>query len=107
MSRRESKDSDPKRQRSRIDREPSPKRSRRDGKPEAERFLSNKDLDVGDGTVTEHKPRQSRPRSYHQNERNWRSNMHSERHERPAMGRDRVWNRDGVRGAGSRQSCCC
>ncbi|XP_019097865.1 PREDICTED: uncharacterized protein LOC104770000 isoform X2 [Camelina sativa] len=66
MSRRESKDSDPKRQRSRIDREPSPKRSRRDGKPEAERFLSNKDLDVGDGTVTEHKPRQSRPRSYHQ-----------------------------------------
>ncbi|EFH54493.1 hypothetical protein ARALYDRAFT_907350 [Arabidopsis lyrata subsp. lyrata] len=39
-----------------------------------------------------------------QNERNWRSNMHSERHERPAMGRDRVWNRDDERGAGSRQS---
>lgn len=39
-----------------------------------------------------------------QNERNWRSNMHLERHERPAMGRDRVWNRDDVRGAGSRQS---
>ncbi|XP_010507888.1 PREDICTED: uncharacterized protein DDB_G0286299-like [Camelina sativa] len=244
MSRRESRDSDPKRrQRSRIDREPSPKRSRRDGKPEAERVLSNKDLDVRDGTDTEQKPRPSLrdaaplepdalglrkdsekkhsayhettkqashlsqvslPRSYHQhdddprsdrkddrrattergswrssrdqrragddeksqhckdgdksswrhdrfhesddtqgalarkrpafmekklpeesgnntdrtrteardtnlnhrrqNERNWRSNMHSERHERPAMGRDRVWNRDDVRGAGSRQS---
>ncbi|KFK39292.1 hypothetical protein AALP_AA3G225700 [Arabis alpina] len=35
-----------------------------------------------------------------QNERNWRSNLHSER---PAMGRDRVWNRDDERGAGSRQ----
>ncbi|XP_006298083.2 pre-mRNA-splicing factor cwc25 [Capsella rubella] len=246
MSRRESRDSDPKRSSSRIDREPSPKRSRRDGKPEAERVLSKKDLDVRDGTATEQKPRHSlrdaaplepdahglkrdsenkhsehhetkkqashlsdvsRPRPYHQhddhrsdrkddrratfergswrssrdqsnrragddeksqhrkdedksswrhdrfhesddktqgalsrnrpafrekklpeesgnntdrptteeardtnlnhrrqNERNWRSNMHSERHERPATGRDRVWNRDDVRGAGSRQS---
>lgn len=41
--------------------------------------------------------------SRRQNERNWKSNMHSERHERPAMGRDRVWNRDDERGAGSRQ----
>lgn len=36
-----------------------------------------------------------------QNERTWRSNLHSER---PAMGRDRMWNRDDERGAGSRQS---
>lgn len=36
-----------------------------------------------------------------QNERNWRSgNMHSER---TGTGRDRVWNRDDERGAGSRQ----
>ncbi|KAG7631857.1 hypothetical protein ISN44_As03g020510 [Arabidopsis suecica] len=234
-TRRESRDSDPKRHRSRIDREPSPKRSRRDGKSEAERVLSKKDLDVRDGTDTENKPRQSlrdaapleldahgsrkdsekkhsghhevprsRPYSQHddrrsdgkvdrrptsvrgswrssrdqsnrragddekslhrkdedksswrhdrfresddtqgalsrkrpafrekkiaeetgnntdrtrtedgkdtnlnnrrQNERNWRSNTHSERHERPAMGRDRVWNRDDERGAGSRQN---
>ncbi|ESQ47928.1 hypothetical protein EUTSA_v10021227mg [Eutrema salsugineum] len=243
MARRESRDSDPKRERSRFDRESSPKRSRRDGKPEAERVLSKKDLDV---TETDKKPRQSlrdatplepdvhnlrkdsdkkhsgdhettkpaphvsqgpRSRPYHQhddrrsagkddrrgtsergswrssrdqsyrragdddksqyrkdedkstrrhdrlhesedtqgalsrkrpafrekkipentgndtdrkraeeakdtnlnsrreNERNWRSNMDSERHERPAAGRDRVWNRDDdQRGAGSRQS---
>lgn len=37
----------------------SPKRSRRDGKPEAERVLSNKDLDVRDGNETDKKPRQS------------------------------------------------
>lgn len=30
--------------------------------------------------------------------------MHSERYERPAMGRDRMWNRDDERGGGSRQS---
>ncbi|CAH2053287.1 unnamed protein product [Thlaspi arvense] len=242
MSRRESRDSDPKRERSRFDRESSPKRSRRDGKPEAERVLSKKDLDVRDGNETDKRPRQSlrdaaplepdalclskdgekkhsghhettkqaphlsegpRSRPHHQhddrrnagkddrrttsergswrgsrdqsnrgardddkpqhrkeedkstrrhdrfhesddtfsrkrpafrkktipeesgndtdrtrteeakdtnlngrgrNERNWRSNLHSERHERPATGRDRVWNRDGERGAGSRQS---
>ncbi|CAH8329006.1 unnamed protein product [Eruca vesicaria subsp. sativa] len=50
MSRRESRDSDSKRDRSRFDRESSPKRSRRDGKPEAEGVLS---------TETDKKPRQS------------------------------------------------
>ncbi|KAG2704725.1 hypothetical protein I3760_05G018000 [Carya illinoinensis] len=47
MSRREGRDSDSRRHRSRFDREPSPKRSRRDGKPETERVPSNTDLDVG------------------------------------------------------------
>ncbi|KAF8081237.1 hypothetical protein N665_0899s0023 [Sinapis alba] len=221
-SRRESRDSEPKRDRSRFDRDSSPKRSRRDEKPEAgEVLLSKKDIDVS--TETDKKPRQSlrdaaplepdsqvlrkdddkkhsrhhemsqgfRSRPYHQhdddrrstgkddrrltsergswrgsrdqsnrrggddrreqdrstwrhdrfnesddtkgallsrkrpafrekkiteesrnetdrtrsddareNERSWRSNLHSDRHERPAMGRDRVWNRDD----GSRQS---
>ncbi|XP_022725770.1 hepatoma-derived growth factor-related protein 2-like [Durio zibethinus] len=46
MSRREGRDSDSRRHRSRFDREPSPKRSRRDGKPETERVVSNND--VGD-----------------------------------------------------------
>ncbi|XVF44985.1 hypothetical protein PTKIN_Ptkin02bG0169000 [Pterospermum kingtungense] len=46
MSRREGRDSDSRRHRSRFDREPSPKRSRRDGKPETERVVSN--TDVGD-----------------------------------------------------------
>ncbi|XP_048635384.1 U1 small nuclear ribonucleoprotein 70 kDa-like [Brassica napus] len=62
-SRRESRDSDSKRDRSRFDRESSPKRSRRDGKPEEEEegvLLSKKDLDVRDGgTETDKKPRQS------------------------------------------------
>ncbi|XP_010541839.1 PREDICTED: pre-mRNA-splicing factor 38B [Tarenaya hassleriana] len=56
MSRREGRDSDTKRQSSRVDREPSPKRSRRDGKPEAERVLSKNDLDVTDVTDAEKKP---------------------------------------------------
>ncbi|XWS68132.1 hypothetical protein CRYUN_Cryun04dG0064200 [Craigia yunnanensis] len=46
MSRREARDSDSRRHRSRFDREPSPKRSRRDGKPVTERVVSN--TDVGD-----------------------------------------------------------
>ncbi|XP_009145764.1 bcl-2-associated transcription factor 1 [Brassica rapa] len=62
-SRRESRDSDSKRDRSRFDRESSPKRSKRDGKPEEEEegvLLSKKDLDVRDGcTETDKKPRQS------------------------------------------------
>lgn len=45
MSRRESRDSDSRRHRSRFDREPSPKRSRRDGKPVAERVPSSNNLD--------------------------------------------------------------
>ncbi|WZZ61474.1 hypothetical protein YC2023_061581 [Brassica napus] len=71
-SRRESRDSDSKRDRSRFDREsrsasslfyslsPSfcgPKRSRRDGKPEEEGVRSKKGLDVS--TETDKKPRQS------------------------------------------------
>ncbi|XVF01390.1 hypothetical protein REPUB_Repub04eG0084300 [Reevesia pubescens] len=44
MSRREGRDSDSRRHRSRFDREPSPKRSRRDGKPETERLVSNADV---------------------------------------------------------------
>ncbi|KAL0743166.1 hypothetical protein Bca4012_084679 [Brassica carinata] len=55
MSRRESRDSEPKRDRFRFDRESSPKRSRRD---EAEGvLLSKKDFDVS--TETDKKPRQS------------------------------------------------
>ncbi|KAJ4894054.1 cyclin-related [Raphanus sativus] len=58
MSRRESRDSEPKRDRSRFDRESSPKRSRRDAQPEAEGvLLSKKDFDVS--TETDKKPRQS------------------------------------------------
>ncbi|CAN6885265.1 unnamed protein product [Brassica oleracea] len=56
-SRRESRDSDSKRDRSRFDRESSPKRSRRDGKPEEEGVRSKKGLDVS--TETDKKPRQS------------------------------------------------
>ncbi|KAK6916328.1 hypothetical protein RJ641_019189 [Dillenia turbinata] len=48
MSRREDRDSDSKRHRSRFDREPSPKRSKRDGKPEMERATSNRSFDNGD-----------------------------------------------------------
>ncbi|XAR52925.1 hypothetical protein NMG60_11021260 [Bertholletia excelsa] len=48
MSRREGRDSDSKRHRSRFDREPSPKRSRRDGKPATERPSNNLNLDVGE-----------------------------------------------------------
>ncbi|XWS54681.1 hypothetical protein CRYUN_Cryun10bG0110500 [Craigia yunnanensis] len=44
MSRREGRDSDSRRHRSRFDREPSPKRSRRDGKPETERVVSKADV---------------------------------------------------------------
>ncbi|KAF3604850.1 hypothetical protein DY000_02049831 [Brassica cretica] len=60
-SRRESRDSESKRDRSRFDRESSPKRSRRDGKPEEGGvLLSKKDLDVRDGgTDTDKKPRQT------------------------------------------------
>ncbi|KAL3843848.1 hypothetical protein ACJIZ3_001251 [Penstemon smallii] len=45
MSRREDRNSDSKRHRSRFDREPSPKRSRRDGKPETERSHNNTEFD--------------------------------------------------------------
>ncbi|CAN8258745.1 unnamed protein product [Cochlearia groenlandica] len=38
------------------------------------------------------------------NDRNWRGNLHSDRHERPSTGRDRAWNRDDERAAGSRVS---
>ncbi|KAA8536279.1 hypothetical protein F0562_028757 [Nyssa sinensis] len=48
MSRREGREFDSKRHRSRFDREPSPKRSRRDGKLAAERPSSNIDLDTRD-----------------------------------------------------------
>ncbi|KAJ0264496.1 hypothetical protein HA466_0028430 [Hirschfeldia incana] len=55
MSRRESRDSEAKRDRSRFDRESSPKRSRRDEKHEADAVLmSKRDFDV-----TDKKPRQS------------------------------------------------
>ncbi|XP_059653000.1 uncharacterized protein LOC132300084 [Cornus florida] len=47
MSRREGRESDSRRHRSRFDREPSPKRSRRDGKPATERLSINPDLDTG------------------------------------------------------------
>ncbi|OMO63377.1 hypothetical protein COLO4_32516 [Corchorus olitorius] len=55
MSRREGRDSDSRRHRSRFDREPSPKRSRRDGKPETERLVSN--ADVGDREPQDEKQR--------------------------------------------------
>lgn len=58
MSRREGRDSDSKRHRSRFDREPSPKRSRRDGKPETERISNNHKLDIGDHTDRNQKHRQ-------------------------------------------------
>ncbi|KAL2490872.1 cyclin-related [Abeliophyllum distichum] len=45
MSRREDRNFDSKRHRSRFDREPSPKRSRRDGKPATERPPTDTDLD--------------------------------------------------------------
>ncbi|KAL2513486.1 cyclin-related [Forsythia ovata] len=45
MSRREDRNFDSKRHRSRFDREPSPKRSRRDGKPATERLPTDPDLD--------------------------------------------------------------
>ncbi|XP_044489323.1 uncharacterized protein LOC123213800 isoform X2 [Mangifera indica] len=48
MSRREGRDSESRRHRSRFDREPSPKKSRRDGKPAAERVPSNNNLDFED-----------------------------------------------------------
>ncbi|KAK6945980.1 hypothetical protein RJ641_013524 [Dillenia turbinata] len=48
MSRREDRDSDYRRHRSRFDREPSPKRSKRDGKPEMERTTSNRSFGNGD-----------------------------------------------------------
>ncbi|XP_057963773.1 uncharacterized protein LOC131154947 isoform X2 [Malania oleifera] len=57
MSRREGRESDSKRHRSRFDREPSPKRSRRDGKPETERKPSNFDMDVGGHTDRDQKHR--------------------------------------------------
>ncbi|GMY38692.1 DNA polymerase kappa [Fagus crenata] len=57
MSRREGRDSDSKRHRSRFDREPSPKKSRRDGKPETERVPSNTNLDVGDHADRDQKHR--------------------------------------------------
>ncbi|KAK9286284.1 hypothetical protein L1049_014674 [Liquidambar formosana] len=58
MSRREGRDSDSKRHRSKFDREPSPKRSRRDGKPATERIPSNPSLDIGDHTERNQKHRQ-------------------------------------------------
>ncbi|KAI6678179.1 hypothetical protein NL676_038975 [Syzygium grande] len=49
MSRREGREPDSRRRRSRFDREPSPKRSRMDGKPEAERVPGNTDPGERDG----------------------------------------------------------
>ncbi|KAI3431034.1 Btz domain-containing protein, partial [Psidium guajava] len=49
MSRREGRESDSRRHRSRFDREPSPKRYRKDGKPEAERVSTNTDPGERDG----------------------------------------------------------
>ncbi|CAL5358114.1 unnamed protein product [Camellia sinensis] len=57
MSRREARESDSKRHRSKFDREPSPKRSRRDGKPATERPSSNLNLDVGDHSDRDQKHR--------------------------------------------------
>ncbi|XP_057488891.1 uncharacterized protein LOC130786781 [Actinidia eriantha] len=57
MPRREGRDSDSKRHRSKFDREPSPKRSRRDGKPATERPSSNLNLDVGDRSDRDQKHR--------------------------------------------------
>ncbi|XP_015901605.3 uncharacterized protein LOC107434636 isoform X1 [Ziziphus jujuba] len=57
MSRREDRDSDSKRHRSRFDREPSPKRSRRDGKPAPERLPSNSNLDFRNHTDQDQKHR--------------------------------------------------
>ncbi|PSS26141.1 DEAD-box ATP-dependent RNA helicase [Actinidia chinensis var. chinensis] len=57
MSRREGRDSDSKRHRSKFDREPSPKRSRRDGKPATERPSSNLNLDIGNHSGRDQKHR--------------------------------------------------
>lgn len=57
MTRREGRDSDSKRHRSRFDREPSPKRPRRDGKPATERPSNNLNLDSGDHSDQDQKHR--------------------------------------------------
>ncbi|KAK2664879.1 hypothetical protein Ddye_003453 [Dipteronia dyeriana] len=59
MSRRESRDSDSKRHRSRFDREPSPKRSRWDGKPATDRVPGSNNLDSG-GNVDQGKTHRRR-----------------------------------------------
>ncbi|CAI9104272.1 OLC1v1002908C1 [Oldenlandia corymbosa var. corymbosa] len=57
MSRREGRDSESRRHRSKFDQEPSPKRSRRDGKPETERPPANIDLDNQERSDSDQKHR--------------------------------------------------